>query len=111
MAALGTICYALIAPLLADGSSTPIDSGPTWTVAAACAGFLAAISWAIRNILVWSRDGIKVAYKEMGVPIGTAHLELLQTLKLTRETDSKSLAALAADVHSLNQSIRCRHEP
>jgi len=110
MAALGTICYALLAPILAD-SGTQVESGPTWTVAAACAGFLAAISWAIRNVLVWSRDGIKVAYKEMGVPIGTAHLELLQTLKQTRETDSKSLAALAADMQKLNQTIRCRHEP
>jgi hypothetical protein len=108
MATIGTICWAFIGPILADGITSP-DAGPTWTLAGACAVFLGALAWAIRAIVVWGRDGASVFYAEIVRPMKTAHLELLDTLRETRERDSRSLEELARDVHTLNQNIRCRH--
>ena len=108
MAALGTICYAILAPILAD-SGTQVESGPTWLVGGGLGLAGASAAWAIRQGAVWMREGVKIAYQQLGVPIGVAHLELLQSLKKSREEDSKSLASLAAEVHHLSQSIRCRH--
>ena len=110
MTTVATVCYAFLGPILADGITSP-DAGPTWTLAAACAAFLAAMTWAIRNIVVWSRDGAGVFYTEVVKPLASAQRELMETLRETRENDSKSLSSLAADVHELNRNIRCRHEP
>ena len=108
MAALGTICYAFIGPILADGIASP-DAGPTWTLAGACAIFLGALAWAVRNVVVWGKDGAGVFYIEVVRPLAAAQRELMETLRETRENDSKSLSSLAADVHELNRNIRCRH--
>jgi hypothetical protein len=109
MGSLGTICWAFVGPILADGLASP-DAGPTYLLAAACTGFLGALAWAVRAIVVWGRDGITVFYGEIVIPMKTGHLELLQTLKETREKDSVSLATLAADVHALRSDIKCRHD-
>jgi len=95
MGSLGTICWAFVGPILADGLASP-DAGPTYLLAAACTGFLGALAWAVRAIVVWGRDGITVFYGEI--------------LKETREKDSVSLATLAADVHALRSDIKCRHD-
>lgn len=110
MTTIGTICYAFIGPLLADASSS-VDAGPTYLLAAACTGFLSVLAWAVRAIVVWGKDGITVFYNEIVIPVKMGHVELLETLKETRERDSVSLATLAADVHALRSDIRCRHEP
>jgi len=110
MATISTICWAFIGPILADGITSP-DAGPTYLLAAACTGFLSVLAWAVRAIVVWGKDGMTVFYSEIVVPMKSGHLELLETLKETREKDSVSLATLAADVHELNRNIRCRHEP
>ncbi len=109
MGSLGTICWAFVGPILADGVMSP-EAGPTWTLAGACAVFLGALAWASRNIVVWGKDGAGVFYSEIVRPLATAQRELMETLKRSRETDSESLASLAADVHALNQTIRCRHD-
>jgi len=106
---IGTICYAFIGPLLADSSSA--DAGPTYLLAAACTAFLTALGWAIRQVIVWSRDGSKLLYAEVIKPLASSQRDLMETLNQTRKADSASLATLAADVHALNQTIRCRHEP
>ncbi len=108
MTTVATVCYAFIGPILADGITSP-DAGPTWTLAAACAAFLAAMTWAIRQVVVWSRDGAGVFYAEVVRPLASAQRELMETLRETRENDSKSLKSLADDVHALNQTIKCRH--
>lgn len=110
MTTIGTVCWAFIGPLLADASSST-DAGPTYLLAAACTGFLSVLAWAVRQIVIWGRDAIRVFYGEIVVPMKAGHIELLETLKETRERDSVSLATLAADVHALNQTIKCRHEP
>ena len=109
MTTIGTVCWAFIGPILADGVMSP-EAGPTWTLAGACAIFLGALAWAVRNVVVWGRDGAGVFYSEVVRPLAAAQMELMQSLRETRETDSKSLKSLADDVHALNQSIRCRHE-
>ena len=109
MTTIGTVCWAFIGPILADGVMSP-DAGPTWTLAGACAVFLGALAWASRNIVVWGREGLVIFYQEVVKPLATAQRELMETLRETRESDSKSLSSLAADVHALNQPIRCRHD-
>ena len=110
MTTIGTVCWAFIGPILADGLASP-DAGPTYLLAAACTGFLGALAWAIRQVVVWSKDGVTIFYKEIVVPVKTGHIELLQTLNQARKSDSAALTSLAADVHELNRNIRCRHEP
>ena len=102
---------AFIGPLFADAGPFTAEAGPTWTLAGACALFLGALAWAIRNSVVWGREGASVLYTEVVRPLAQAQRELMETLKETRENDSRSLSTLAADVHQLNQSIRCKHEP
>ena len=109
MGSLSTICYAFIGPILADGVMSP-DAGPTYLLAAACTGFLGALAWAVRAIVVWGREGLFVFYQEVVRPLATSQRELMETLRETRENDSKSLKSLADDVHALNQTIKCRHE-
>lgn len=110
MATIGTVCWAFIGPILADGVMSP-EAGPTWTLAGACAIFLGALAWASRNIVVWGREGLVIFYQEVVKPLATSQRELMETLKETRAKDSEALTSLAADVHALNQTIRCRHEP
>jgi hypothetical protein len=107
--AIGTICYAFIAPILADGITSP-DAGPTWTLAGACAMVLGALAWAIRSIVVWGRDGLIIFYSEIARPMKQAHLELVEAVKDARERDSQSLQQLAEDVHQFKKSVKCRHE-
>ena len=109
MGSLGTICYAFIGPILADGIASP-DAGPTWTLAGACAIFLGALAWAIRQVVVWGKDGAGVFYAEVVRPLATAQRELMETLRETRESDSKSMTRMAADLHDLKNNIRCRSE-
>ena len=109
MTTIGTVCWAFIGPILADGVMSP-EAGPTWTLAGACAIFLGALAWAVRNVVVWGKDGAGIFYSEVVRPLATAQRELMETLRETRENDSKSLSSLAADVHELNRNIRCRHE-
>jgi hypothetical protein len=108
MATIGTICWAFIGPILADGITSP-DAGPTWTLAGACAIFLSALAWAVRSLVVWGKDGAAIFYGEIVKPLAAAQRELMETLRDTREQDSVALKSLAADVHQLNQNIRCRH--
>jgi hypothetical protein len=107
--ALGTICWAFISPILADGITSP-DAGPTWTLAGACAIFLSALAWAVRSLVVWGRDGVTIFYSEIVRPMKQAHLELVEAVKDARERDSQSLQQLAADVHQFKQTVKCRHE-
>ena len=109
MATIGTVCWTFIGPILADGVMSP-EAGPTWTLAGACAVFLGALAWAVRNVVVWGKDGAGIFYSEVVRPLATAQRELMETLRETRENDSKSLSSLAADVHELNRSIKCRHD-
>ena len=102
---------AFIGPLFADAGPFTLEAGPTWTLAGACAVFLGALAWAVRNGMVWGRDGAIVFFREVVQPLAKAQRELMETLKSTRENDSKALTSLAADVHELNKNIRCRHEP
>ena len=102
---------AFIGPLLADGGPFNADAGPTWTLAGACALFLGALAWAIRNGVVWGKEGLTMVYGEALRPLAAALRELMETLKETRESDSAALKSLADDVHQLKQSIRCKHEP
>ena len=51
-----------------------------------------------------------VFYQEVVRPLATAQRELMETLRETREKDSEALTSLAADVHALNQTIKCRHD-
>ena len=108
MGSLGTICYAFIGPILADSSSSA-DPGPTYLLAGGCTAFLGAAAWAIRQVVVWGKDGAKILYKEVLNPLASSQRALMDTLNQTRKSDSEALTSLAADVHELNQSIRCRH--
>jgi hypothetical protein len=110
MAALGTICYAFIGPLLAD-SSPSADPGPTYLLAGACTAVLGALAWAIRQVVVWGKDGAAILYREVLNPLASSQRALMDTLNQTRKSDSEALTSLAADVHELNRNIRCRHEP
>jgi hypothetical protein len=101
---------AFVGPLFADAGPFNAEAGPTWTLAGACALFLGALAWAIRNGVIWGRDGASVLYGEVIKPLANAQRELMETLKSTRENDSKALESLAADVHELNRNIRCKHE-
>ena len=109
MTTVGTICYAFIGPLLADASSS-VDAGPTYLLAAACTAFLTALGWAIRQAIVWSKDGSKLLYGEVIKPLAASQRELMETLNQTRKADSAALATLAADVHALRSDIKCRHD-
>jgi hypothetical protein len=101
---------AFVGPLFADAGPFNAEAGPTWTLAGACALFLGALAWAIRNGVIWGRDGASVLYTEVIRPLAAAQRELMETLKETRENDSEALKSLAADVHELNRNIRCKHE-
>jgi len=101
---------AFVGPLFADAGPFNAEAGPTWTLAGACALFLGALAWAIRNGVIWGRDGASVLYTEVIRPLAAAQRELMETLKETRENDSEALKSLAQDVHELNRNIRCKHE-
>jgi hypothetical protein len=110
MATIGTICWAFIGPILADGITSP-DAGPTWTLAGACAIFLSTLAWSLRSLMVWGRQALIVFYAEIAVPIKEKHVQLIDTMIETRQRDSHSLEELAADMREFRQTVKCRHEP
>ena len=110
IAALATIGTAFISPVLADSGPINPDAGPTWTLAAACTFFLLALAYAIREAVALSKQAVATLYTEVVTPLARSQQSLLETMRTTRETDSKSLESIAEDVSTLRREIRCRHD-
>lgn len=110
MSAVVGVAAAFIGPLLADGGPFNSEAGPTWTLAAACTAFLLALAYAIREAVGLSKQAVATLYTEVVTPLARSQQSLLETMRTTRETDSKSLESIAEDVSTLRREIRCRHD-
>ena len=92
----GQMFLAIFLPLFATDGPVTTDAIPAWTLSAACSLFLSAMAWAIRYVVVHGSAALKTMYTEVVLPASRAHIDLMETLKSTREQDSASLKSLAS---------------
>ncbi len=82
----------------------PEAAGPTWGLAAACAGFLGAIAWAVRWGLAQAVDLSKAVTGEVLKPVASAHIDLMRTLQKTLGDQADKLDAVAAAQQKLAET-------
>ena len=110
------ILAAFINPLFSEAGPINPDALPTWSLAGACAAFLAILGWAIRFVVLQGRAGAVILYSDVIKPAAQAHVGLMDTLAETRQQDSTSLKSIAdtqraiqGDIESLRDTKATKH--
>jgi hypothetical protein len=99
------IRLAEVAHALAFADLPPEAAGPTWTLAAACAGFLGAVAWAVRWGLSQAVDLSKAVTADILKPVAVAHVGLMQTLQKTLQDQADRLDAVAENQRKMAETV------